>query len=200
MANDLGLTHVASGDMFRSAIQRGTTHGLRAKEYMDRGELVPDDVTVAMVIERLFEPDVERGAILDGFPRTVAQAEALDRELHTHGSRVSTAIYLAVPDQELLRRLGGRWLCKVCSASYHELSNPPQKPGRCDREGGELYQREDDTLETAKRRLQVYYEQTTPVIDYYRRQGVLEDVNGGEDIKHVRASINDAVRRRQGDI
>jgi adenylate kinase len=200
MAKDLELTHVASGDMFRSAIQRGTASGLEAKSYMDRGELVPDDVTVKMVIERLFEPDVEKGAILDGFPRTLAQAKALDREMQNHHSHVSTVIYIAVPEEELLRRLGGRWLCKVCSASYHEVFNPPKESGACDIEGGELYQREDDKLETAKHRLQVYFEQTTPVIDYYRHKGVLEDVDGGQDIKHVRASINDAVRRRKGDI
>jgi len=200
MAADLKLTHVASGDMFRSAIQRATPLGLEAKAYMDRGELVPDDVTLAMVMERLAEPDVANGTILDGFPRTVAQAEALDRALGANGSKVAQAIYLSVPDEELLRRLSGRWLCRVCQTSYHEVFNPPREPGKCNREGGELYQREDDTLETARRRLQVYFEQTTPVIDYYQRRGVLDEVDGSREIDQVRKGINEVVGLRQGHI
>jgi len=198
MADDLKLTHVASGDMFRSAIQRATPRGLEAKAYMDRGELVPDDLTVAMVMERLDEPDVANGTILDGFPRTVAQAQALDQALQANGSKVERAIYLQVPDEELLRRLSGRWLCRVCQTSYHEVFKPPRVQGKCDREGGELYQREDDTLETAKRRLQVYFDQTMPVIDYYRQQGVLDKVDGSKEIGEVRKSINEVVRRHQG--
>jgi len=198
MADDLKLTHVASGDMFRSAIQRATPRGLEAKGYMDRGELVPDDVTVAMVMDRLAESDVANGTILDGFPRTLAQAQALDRELRARGSKVDQAIYLAVPNEELLRRLSGRWLCRVCQTSYHEVFKPPREPGKCDREGGELYQRDDDTLETAKRRLEVYFDQTMPVIDYYRQQGALDEVDGAKEIGQVRKSINEVVRRRQG--
>ena len=197
MAQDLKLAHVASGDMFRSALQRGTPRGLEAKAFMDRGELVPDDVTVAMVIERLQEPDSTEGVILDGFPRTVAQAEALDAALAERGSRVDQAIYLEVDEEELLRRLSGRWLCRSCQASYHEVFNPPRQAGRCDRCGGELYQREDDTLETAKRRLQVYFDQTMPIIDHYRRQGVLDEVDGAQGIEEVRQAILSVVRERR---
>ncbi|MEA2640553.1 MAG: adenylate kinase, partial [Chloroflexota bacterium] len=172
MKDRFKLAHIASGDMFREAIQKRTLRGLQAKSYMERGELVPDDVTVAMVVERVGQPDCVNGAILDGFPRTVTQAQALDRALAGHNLRVDQVLYLAVAGDELLRRLGGRWLCRVCQASYHEVSNPPKVPGKCDRCGGELYQRDDDNVETAKRRLEVYFEQTTPVVDYYRKQGV----------------------------
>jgi len=197
VAERLGVAHIASGDMFRDAVARGTEQGLEAKAYMDRGELVPDEVTVAMVMERLAAPDAARGVILDGFPRTVAQAEVLDGALERVGKRVDQAIYLAVPREDLLRRLSGRWLCRQCQASYHEVFNPPSQPGRCDRCGGELYQREDDTRETAERRLQVYFEQTTPVIDHYRRRGVLDEVDGDQGIAEVREAILDAVARRR---
>jgi adenylate kinase len=197
MAEDLQLAHVASGDMFRAAVQRGTPTGLQAKAFMDRGELVPDDVTVAMVMERLREPDASKGVILDGFPRTVAQAEALSASLTSAGQKVDQAIYLAVDDGELLRRLSGRWLCRSCGASYHEVFNPPQQAGRCDRCGGELYQRDDDTVETAKRRLQVYFDQTMPIIDFYRREGVLDEVDGAQSIDDVRQAIVNAVRQRR---
>jgi len=180
--------------MFREAVTRGTPRGLEAKGFMDRGELVPDAVTVAMVVERLKERDACGGVILDGFPRTIAQAESLDDALGESGGDVDRAIYLAVPEEELLRRLSGRWLCRSCQASYHEVFNPPEVAERCDRCGGELYQRPDDTRETAERRLQVYFEQTRPVIDYYRRKGLLREVDGNQDIDEVRAAVVKAIR------
>jgi len=196
LASDLSLAHVASGDMFRAAMAKQTPLGVQAKGYVDRGELVPDEITVGMVIDRLGEPDAAKGVILDGFPRNVPQAEALDRALAEKGKRVDQAIYLAVDNDELLRRLSGRWLCRHCQASYHEVFSPPKVAGRCDVCGGELYQREDDSIETARRRLDVYFEQTTPIIDYYRGHGVLDEVNGQRSIPEVRKTMLEAVRRR----
>jgi len=197
LADSLGLAHVASGDMFRNAMQRRTALGVRAKEYVDRGELVPDEITVGMVIDRLAEEDAAQGVILDGFPRNVPQAEALDAALAENGSSVDQAIYLAVKPDELLRRLGGRWLCRNCQASYHEVFNPPKLPGKCDACGGELYQREDDNIETARRRLDVYFEQTTPIIDYYRERGVLHEVDGEQSIPAVREAMLAVVGRQR---
>lgn len=197
IAEELGLAHIASGDMFRDAMARRTLRGLQAKSYVERGELVPDDVTVAMVIERLGQPDAKNGTMLDGFPRNLAQAKALDKALGGHGMNVDQAVYLSVPGDELLRRLSGRWLCRRCQAAYHEMSNPPKAAGSCDRCGGELYQREDDTRETAKRRLEVYFEQTTPVIEYYRSRDVLDELDGDREIEDVRQSILGAIKRRR---
>jgi len=197
LASDLGLAHVASGDMFRDAMARRTPLGVKARDYVDRGELVPDEITVGMVIDRLGEPDAAKGVILDGFPRNVPQAESLDRALADKGLRVDQAIYLAVENDELLRRLSGRWLCRNCQASYHEVFSPPAVPGKCDVCGGELYQREDDSVETAQHRLDVYFQQTTPIIDYYRARGILDEVNGQQSIPEVRQSMLEVVRRRQ---
>lgn len=200
MAENLQATHVASGDMFRDAMVKRTLRGLQAKAYVDRGELVPDDVTVAMVVDRLGQPDCANGAILDGFPRNLAQAEALDKALAAQGKRVDEALYLSVPGDELLRRLSGRWLCKQCHASYHVVNNPPSRPGRCDRCGGELYQREDDMIDTARRRLEVYFEHTRAVIEHYRRMGVLDEVDGSRDIAQVQGSVLQAIRQRRSRI
>ncbi|MBM2809366.1 MAG: adenylate kinase [Chloroflexi bacterium] len=196
MAQTANLVHVASGDMFREAMGKRTLRGLQAKVYVDRGELVPDNVTVAMVLDRLSQKDAEQGVVLDGFPRTVAQAEALDRVLDAEGTKVDLALNLSVPGDELLRRLSGRWLCRQCQASYHEVFNPSAQPGKCDRCGGDLYQRDDDRVETARHRLEVYFEQTTPVIEYYRRRGVLDEVDGSKDISEVGAAIRQVVKRR----
>lgn len=196
LKDEFGLGHVASGDMFRDAMARRTLRGLQAKAFVDRGELVPDDVTVAMVIERLNQSDCRKGVILDGFPRNLAQAEALDRALSGRSLKVDQALYLSVPGDELLRRLSGRWLCKECQAPYHLAFGPPLQPGKCDRCGGDLYQRDDDKPETARRRLEVYFEQTTPVIDHYRRGGLLDEIDGSKDIPAVREAITQAVRNR----
>jgi adenylate kinase len=170
--------------------------GLAAKAYVERGELVPDEITVGMVTDRLSQDDAQRGAILDGFPRNIAQGEALERALRDRGDHVDQAIYLAVSSEELLRRLSGRWLCRGCGASYHDVFSPPAQEGRCDKCGGELYQREDDTRAIAERRLEVYFRETQPLIDFYRAQAILDEVNGERSIADVRAEMLDAVRRR----
>jgi adenylate kinase len=196
LVDEFGFAHVATGDMFRDAMARGTALGLRAKSFMEKGELVPDDVTVGMVMERLSQPDTVKGVLLDGFPRNLAQAEALDRALKAAGDRIDLALYLAVPEEELVRRLSGRWLCRSCQASYHEVFSPPRVATRCDRCEGELYQRADDTSETVRNRLNVYFEQTEPVIAHYGKQGVLDEVDGAQAITDVRQAMLEVVRRR----
>jgi adenylate kinase len=189
----LGLPHVASGDLFRENLKNETELGLKAKVYMDRGELVPDDVTIGMVMGRLNRPDCAGGALFDGFPRTIAQAEALDQALAERGHRISVVPYIAVPDEVLVERVSGRRLCRVCGEAYHVKFNPPKRPGVCDNDGGELYQRGDDKPETVRKRLQVYWEQTSPLIDYYRDRGMLVEVNGDQPIDAVAADLRAAV-------
>ncbi len=189
----LNLPHVASGDLFRENLKNETELGLKAKVYMDRGDLVPDDVTIAMVMERLSRPDCAGGALLDGFPRTIAQAEALDRALAERGYKISLVPYIAVPDEILIERVSGRRLCRVCGEAYHIKFNLPKQPGVCDKDGGELYQRDDDKPETVRKRLEVYWEQTSPLIDYYRRQEVLVEVDGDQPIDAVGADLRAAV-------
>ena len=189
----LHLPHVASGDLFRENLKNQTPLGLQAKAYMERGDLVPDDVTIAMVMERLRRPDCANGAILDGFPRTIAQAEALDEALAARGQRIAVVPYIAVPDEVLVERIGGRRLCRVCGRAYHIRFNPPRQPGICDVDGGELYQRDDDRPETVRQRLKVYWEQTSPLIDYYRRRGVLVEINGDQPIEAVTEELRAAI-------
>jgi adenylate kinase len=189
----LDLPHVASGDLFRENLKNETELGRQAKVYMDRGELVPDDVTIAMVMERLSRPDCAGGAILDGFPRTIAQAESLDCALAKIGHEINVVPYFAVPEEELVERVSGRRLCRVCGGSYHVRFNPPQQSGVCDNDGGELYQRDDDRPETVRKRLQVYWEQTSPLIDYYRQKGILAEINGDQSIDAVAAELRAAV-------
>jgi adenylate kinase len=180
---------VASGDLFRENLKQGTELGILAKSYMDRGALVPDEVTIAMVKDRIAKPDCEKGVILDGFPRTLEQAKALDEELKGVGKGIDKVLYIKVQDEELIRRLSGRWICRNCQASYHEVSRPPKKAGICDECGGELYQRSDDTVETACKRLEVYFEQTAPLIDYYKQKGVLVELNGEQPIEAVERDL-----------
>lgn len=189
----LGLAHVASGDMFREHLKAGTMLGQTAQSYMTRGLLVPDDVTIQMVVDRLRRSDANRGAILDGFPRTLAQAEALDAALSQQGNTVDVAPYVVVSTDELLRRLGGRWVCRAAGHSYHSVSNPPKKAGVCDLDGSELYQREDDSIDVARKRLEVYFEQTAPVVDYYRGRGALVEVNGEQSIEDVFNELVEAI-------
>ncbi len=189
----LNLPHVASGDLFRYNLKNNTELGLQAKGYMDRGELVPDAVTIAMVMARLAQPDCEGGALLDGFPRTIPQAEALGVALAGKGARVARVLNVVVPDEALIERVTGRRLCRTCGASYHVKFNPPQQPGICDIDGGELYQRDDDNAETVRNRLQVYWEQTSPLVDYYRGKGVLVDIDGDQDIDAVTEDLLEAV-------
>lgn len=193
IAKLLTVPHVATGDLFRQHQARGTELGKLAQGYMERGELVPDEVTVQMLLGRIAEPDCGRGYILDGFPRTLAQARALDAALAPRDQQVDKALYIEVSEEELLRRLGGRWICRVCQAPYHEITAPPKVSGRCDKDGGELYQRADDSRETARRRLEVYFQQTAPLLDYYRGSGKLVSVNGEGAIDDVGRRLRQAL-------
>ncbi len=195
LAAFMGVPHVATGDIFREAAQRGTPLGRQAQGYMQRGELVPDELTIALLLDRLEEPDAAQGALLDGFPRTLAQAEALDAALAERGRRVGAALYLSVPRATLISRLCGRWLCQQCQTPYHETFSPPRVAGQCDRCGGVLYQRPDDRRETIERRLDVYLDQTVPVIEHYRAQGVLSEVDGDQPIAEVQRELRAAVGR-----
>jgi adenylate kinase len=194
LEDTLHLPHVSSGELFRENIHNETELGLLAKKYIDKGDLVPDDVTIGMIRERLTRPDCEKGAILDGFPRTQPQAEALDKILAEMGRKLDGVLYLAVPDEELVRRLSGRWLCGQCQTPYHNTFDPPARAGVCDACGGELYQRDDDRPETVRARLKVYRKQTAPLIDYYRQAGLLVEVYGTGDIETVHKATLDAVR------
>lgn len=190
----LPLPQVSSGDLFRSNIGQGTELGLKAKAYMDRGELVPDDVTIGMVADRLAQDDCADGVILDGFPRTVAQAEALNGILAEMGRRVDIVVDIDVSRETLLKRLGGRWSCRSCGRVYHELFSPEKVKGVCDACGGELYQRADDTPDTQRRRIQVYLDQTAPLKAYYQAKGLLAEVDGEQEIDQVQAEIERAIK------
>jgi adenylate kinase len=190
----LGIPHVSSGDLFRENLRDETELGQLARKYMDRGELVPDEVTIAMVKERLTRSDCAGGVILDGFPRTIAQAQALDAILVENGQRVGIVPYIQVSAEVLLARLAGRWTCRQCEAIYHELFSPPKVAGRCDECGGELYQRADDTPETQRRRIEVYFQQTTPLIEYYRERGLLAEIDGEQSVEQVQVDLLAAIR------
>lgn len=179
------VPHISTGDMFRAAISEGTELGLKAKSYMDQGALVPDEVTIGIVRERLSKADCEKGFLLDGFPRTVPQAEALDELLADMDRKIEHVINIEVDPEELVKRLTGRRICKVCGTSYHLQFNPPKVEGVCDKDGGELYQREDDNPETVKNRLDVNLKQTAPLLDFYETKGVLSNINGQQDIQNV---------------
>jgi adenylate kinase len=185
MAAATGLAHIATGDLFRENIRNETELGKQAKLYVNRGELVPDELTVRMLLDRLERPDCQKGCLLDGFPRTLDQAKALDAALKDRGQAVDKVLYINVGEEEVVARLAGRWTCRQCGAIYHEQHNPPQVGGRCDKCGGELYQRDDDKPETVRNRLAVYNQQTAPLTDYYARAGKLVEVNGEHDAGSV---------------
>ena len=185
VARELRLVHIASGDLFRQALEQGTELGIKAKSYMERGVLVPDDITIGMVLECLSAPDCEEGAILDGFPRNLEQAEALDKALAQQGKDIDKVIYIKVSEAELLERLSGRWICRQCQIPYHITNSPPKIWGKCDKCGGELYQRPDDTVESVRKRLEVYFAETAPLIDYYARVGKLLEVDGEGGVDKV---------------
>ena len=193
----LDLPHVASGDLFRTHIKNQTELGQQAKAYMDRGDLVPDDITIAMVMDRLSQPDCARGALLDGFPRTLAQAQALDAALAAKGQRIALVPLITVPDQVIVERLSGRLICRECQATFHTRYNPFQTCpyGKC--HGEYLYQRDDDKPETVLSRLQVYHRQTSPLIDYYREKGVLVEIDGDQPMEAVEADLRRAVTRQR---
>ncbi|WP_409290996.1 adenylate kinase [Peribacillus sp. SCS-26] len=183
------IPHISTGDMFRAAIKGQTELGLKAKSYMDKGELVPDEVTIGIVRERLSESDCKKGFLLDGFPRTVAQAEALEGILAELDRQLHYVINIDVDKSILMDRLTGRRICKACGATYHLVFNPPATEGVCDRCGGELYQRADDNQETVQTRLEVNLKQTQPLLDFYENKGYLRNINGQQDIDEVFADI-----------
>ncbi len=194
LARELGLTHVATGDLFRQALEQGTELGLEAKTYMERGALVPDEITIRMVLERIAAPDCEGGAILDGFPRNVIQASALDEALARQDKAIDKVVYIKVSQGELTRRLSGRLICRSCQTPYHAMDSPPGVGGKCDQCGDELYQRPDDSPETVKKRLEVYFEETAPVIDYFTRAGRLLEADGEGSVDEVVGRIVVALR------
>ena len=193
LAATLGVPMVASGDLLREHRQRGTELGRAAQEYMDRGDLVPDDLVVDMIVHRLDQPDAADGALLDGFPRNVAQADALERRLAERGESIRVAIYVDVPTEILVERLAGRWMCRGCQASWHQVFNPPAKPTACDHCGGELYQRPDDKREVVANRVAVYLRDTLPVVERYSTSGILKHIDGNQPIEAVKAALARAV-------
>jgi adenylate kinase len=184
-----GVPHIASGDLLRSHRARDTELGRLAKSFMDRGALVPDKLVIHMILDRMREQDAQRGVLLDGFPRTLPQAEALDEELHHEGRGLKAALYLQVPVNMLIERAAGRWTCRTCQATYNYRVNPPRLQGRCDLDDGELYQREDDRHDVVTERIKVYIQDTVPVVDYYRQRGILREIDGTRDIDDVAHEI-----------
>jgi adenylate kinase len=193
LAETWKLAHIATGDMFREAMRSGTEVGNQAKAYYDRGELVPDELTIKMLLERLAQPDCARGCLLDGFPRNLEQAKALDAALSQRGQAVDQVAYIRVGEEELVQRLGGRWTCRGCGAVYHERYSPPAAAGKCDQCGGELYQRSDDQPETVRRRLTVYFRDTAPLVEYYREGSKLAEVDGEQGIEAVGRALKEAL-------
>lgn len=196
ISNALQLPHISSGDLFREHLKNETDLGKLARTYMDRGELVPDDVTIKMVRERLAQPDCSNGALLDGFPRTPAQAQALSETLRSFSGKVDAVPYIQVQDKVLIDRLSGRWTCRAEGHVYHEKFNPPKKAGICDVDGSALYQREDDQPATVRNRIKVYFKQTMPLIEYYSAAGLLLEVDGAAPIDEVTAALLKALAER----
>lgn len=179
------IPHISTGDMFRAAMKNNTELGRKAKSFMDNGDLVPDEVTNGIVRERLSEDDAKDGFLLDGFPRTVEQAQELENILSDLGTELDAVINIGVEKDVLMKRLTGRWICRTCGKTYHEIYNPPKVAGKCDLDGGELYQRDDDKKETVEKRLNVNMKQTKPLLDFYSEKGKLHNINGEQDIKDV---------------
>jgi adenylate kinase len=195
LAEKLGLPHISTGDIFRENIAQQTELGRLAKQYMDRGDLVPDDVTIGMIRERLQRPDCAEGAILDGFPRTRAQANALEQLLQEFNASVTLVPFIQVDDETLVERLSGRRTCRAAGHIFHVKFNPPAKPGVCDYDGSELYQREDDQADTVRHRIRVYREKTAELVKYYRDKGVLVDVDGTQPIEEVTRRLLTALNK-----
>lgn len=186
-----GVPHIASGDLLRAHRSRNTELGLEARNYMDRGALVPDNLVITMIVDRMRQPDANHGVLLDGFPRTLAQAQALDKELSEEGRELKVALYLEVPFDVLVDRAAGRWTCRTCQATYNYRVNPPRQQGICDLDGGELYMREDDRLDVVSERIRVYVQDTVPVVEYYRQRGILSQIDGTRDIDAVALAIEE---------
>ncbi len=195
VAQALKLVQLATGDLFRQVQERDTELARLVRSYMEKGKLVPDEITIRMVSERISAPDCASGVIFDGFPRNLKQAEALDKALDERGKALDKTVYIEVSEKELLSRLGGRWICRKCQMPYHAVTAPPKVWGECDRCGGELDQRADDTEETVKKRLDVYFAETAPLIDYYTRSGKLLEVNGEGSLESVERRIVEALSR-----
>jgi adenylate kinase len=195
IAEHQSVAHVASGDLFRKHLSEGTDLGKLAKTYMDKGELVPDGVTIKMVLDRITESEAVDGYVLDGFPRTVAQAEALDTALAGQGQALDLTPLVEVATEELVRRLGGRWICRTCQRPYHEVNAPPKQAGVCNDDGGELYQRDDDKTGVVRARLLIFQEQTAPLIGFYEHQGKLVRVNGQQDVEKVTADLLNVIAK-----
>jgi len=193
LSESTGLLHISTGDMFRENVAAGTELGKLAKTYMDRGDLVPDEVTIKMLLERISRPEASAGAMFDGFPRNVVQAEALDAALAGKDAKIDHALLISVPDEELITRLGGRWICRKCGRLFHERNDPPKQAGVCDECGGELYQREDDRPEVVRNRLE---KQKPPaaLIDHFRTSGVLTEIDGLQSLDAVTAALEAAIR------
>jgi adenylate kinase len=192
---EYGIPQISTGDMLRDAVAKGTELGKKAKEYMDKGELVPDEVVIGIVKERLAQPDCDNGFILDGFPRTIKQAEALDEILKELNKSIDAVINVAVPEEEIVKRIVNRRTCRNCKAVYHLIYNPPKEENKCDKCGGELYQRDDDKEETVKERLRVYRSQTEPLIDYYSKKGLVYNVDGTKPIEGVFEEIKEILEK-----
>jgi adenylate kinase len=195
IAESRSLPHVSSGDLFRENIKNGTELGKLSESFINKGELVPDDVTISMIRERLSRPDCKAGALLDGFPRTTVQADSLANLLAEFDGKVDYVPYIAASESTLMERLSGRWTCLLQGHVFHEKYNPPQKSGFCDFDGSQLYQRDDDKAETVKRRIQVYLAQTAPLITYYRERGLLSEINGAQPIEKVTADLLTVLRK-----
>lgn len=198
LSRELGLVHLASGNLFRGALAAGTPLGERARGYMERGELVPDDVTIGMFMDELARPEAAAGAVLDGFPRTLAQAEALDRVLAEAGERIRRVAYIEVPTAELVRRLAGRWVCPECGTPYHADDDPPKVAGRCDRDGAVLVQRDDDRPEVVVARLAKQVPPMLEVVDHYDRAGIVDRIDGRQPIQAVTRDILASVQAAGG--
>ncbi|HXF83197.1 MAG TPA: adenylate kinase [bacterium] len=191
-----GIPQVSTGDMLRAAMAEGSPLGIQARAYVERGALVPDEVMIALIEERLRQPDARRGFVLDGFPRTLPQAEALDRMLESTGRVLDAVLYFDISDETIVRRLTGRWVCRKAGHIYHLAYNPPQIPGRCDVDGSELYQRVDDRPETVRHRLEVYHRETQPVVEFYRQRGIFATINAEGDIEEVYGKVLETIRAR----
>lgn len=195
--DEYGIPHISTGDMFRAAMKNETALGLEAKSYIDKGELVPDEVTNGIVKERLAEPDAEKGFLLDGFPRTLDQAEALDKMLDELNKKIDAVIDIHVAEDVLIERLAGRFMCKNCGATYHKIFNPPAEEGTCDRCGGhEFYQREDDKPETVKNRLTVNIKSSAPILAYYKEQNLLHTIDGNREINEVFSDVKTIIEEK----
>ena len=195
LAESTGLAHVSSGDLFRENIKNQTDLGKLAKSFIDKGDLVPDDVTIAMIKDRISYPDCEAGAILDGFPRTPAQADALEKMLAEFQGQVNKVPYITAAEAILVERASGRWTCRTSGHIYHEKFSPPKETGKCDVDGSELYQRDDDKVETVTRRIQVYLEQTKPLVEYYRQHGKLVEIDGTQPVEKVTELLLSALKK-----